>query len=78
MTALLCPFCGVVSDVPHQTQQACIDALHSEIARTRQILAHVTEPLIGSAAHRDRRPPAPGDGHTGSAYRVSLRCAMEG
>jgi len=45
MTSMICPFCGVVSDVRHDTQQACIDALHTEIARTRRVLKHVTEPL---------------------------------
>lgn len=45
MKAVLCPFCGVVSDAPHETQEACIDALQAEIARTRLVLASVTEPL---------------------------------
>jgi hypothetical protein len=45
MKAVLCPFCGIVSDVPHETQQACIEALQSEIARTRKVLENVTEPL---------------------------------
>ncbi len=33
-----CPFCGVVTDVPHNTQQGCIEALHDEITRMRQLL----------------------------------------
>ena len=45
MTPIICPFCGTASDVPHETQQACIEALRAEVARTRQILEHVTEPL---------------------------------
>jgi hypothetical protein len=45
MNAVVCPFCGVVSDAPHETQQACIEALQSEIARTRRVLQNVTEPL---------------------------------
>jgi len=45
MKTVLCPFCGVVSDTPHETQEGCIDALHAEIARTRQVLETVTEPL---------------------------------
>lgn len=45
MTFVICPFCGTASDVPHETQEACIDALRAEVARTREILEHVTEPL---------------------------------
>jgi hypothetical protein len=36
-----CPFCGVVTDVPHETQEGCIEALHVEIARMRGILDHL-------------------------------------
>jgi hypothetical protein len=39
-----CPFCGIATDEPHETQQACIDALQSEIARTRGILDNSTRP----------------------------------
>lgn len=38
MNATTCPFCGLVTDVPHETQQTCIEALHAEIARVRGIL----------------------------------------
>ena len=34
-----CPFCGVATPVPHETQAGCIAALHSEIGRVRGILA---------------------------------------
>jgi hypothetical protein len=47
--AAICPFCGIMSDVPHTTQEGCIEALQDEISRTRQVLEQVTEPL---------RPPA--------------------
>jgi hypothetical protein len=36
-----CPFCGVPTDVPHETQEGCIEALHGEIARMRGILDHL-------------------------------------
>jgi hypothetical protein len=36
-----CPYCGVSSDVAHETQEACIEALHAEIARVRDLLQHV-------------------------------------
>ena len=38
---LTCPFCGVVTESPHETQQGCIDALQAEIARVRAVLKHV-------------------------------------
>ena len=38
---VVCPFCGVETDVPHETQQGCIDALRSEILRVRDILQNV-------------------------------------
>ena len=34
-----CPFCGVATEVPHETQSGCIAALHSEIGRMRDLLA---------------------------------------
>lgn len=43
-----CPFCGASTDLPHESQEACIAALQEEIARTRQIVERVklpTEPL---------------------------------
>ena len=33
-----CPFCGVDTQVPHDTQQACIQALQAEIERVRRLL----------------------------------------
>lgn len=33
-----CPFCGVETEVPHETQEGCIEALHAEIARMRAVL----------------------------------------
>ena len=43
MNATTCPFCGVVTEAPHETQQGCIDALQLEIARVRHIL-EVSQP----------------------------------
>lgn len=44
-----CPFCGVAAPVPHETQEGCIEALHSEIGRMRDVLAALrpagTDPL---------------------------------
>jgi hypothetical protein len=33
-----CPFCGMATNLPHNTQQGCIEALHREISKTREIL----------------------------------------
>ena len=41
LSARACPFCGVATDVPHETQAGCIEALHVEIARMRGILNHL-------------------------------------
>lgn len=43
MNAVTCPFCGVVSEVRHETQQACIQALRAEIVHTRRVLEQTTE-----------------------------------
>ena len=37
----ICPFCGVVTDAPHETQAGCIEALNAEIMRMRALLDHV-------------------------------------
>ncbi len=33
-----CPFCGIVTEAPHESQQACIDALHAEIDRVKLVV----------------------------------------
>ena len=37
----VCPFCGLATDVNHETQEGCIAALHEEIARMRGLLAQL-------------------------------------
>ena len=37
----VCPFCGVATTVPHESQQGCLDALAGEIARLRAVLERV-------------------------------------
>lgn len=37
----ICPFCGVVTETPHETQTGCIEALNAEIARMRAVLEQV-------------------------------------
>lgn len=36
-----CPFCGANTDLPHESQEACIAALQREIAQTREIVERV-------------------------------------
>ena len=52
--AIVCPFCGVTTDVPHETQEGCIAALHVEIARMREILEYVRVPGAESPPDDDR------------------------
>ena len=54
MKAVICPFCGVVSETPHETQAACIAALQSEIEQTRRILETVTESLPPASIAEDQ------------------------
>ncbi len=59
--AKLCPFCGLATDVPHETQQGCIDALHVEITRMRGLLDTV-KPVseeISTAPERPEADPSP-------------------
>ncbi len=49
-----CPFCGIVTESPHDTQEGCIEALHEEIARMRAVLDHVRSAAVP-------HPPDPDD-----------------
>jgi hypothetical protein len=41
----VCPFCGLATEVPHETQAGCIEALQAEIDRMRGVLKSVKDPL---------------------------------
>jgi len=45
-----CPFCGTGTDLPHETQAACITALHSEISRIRHVVERLNGPAFASAS----------------------------
>jgi hypothetical protein len=45
-----CPFCGSGTDLPHETQEACIAALHSEISRMRQVVDRLNSPAFARAS----------------------------
>ncbi len=38
MAVRICPFCGIATGAPHETQELCIEALHLEIDHTREII----------------------------------------
>jgi hypothetical protein len=60
-----CPYCGVSSDVAHETQEACIDALRAEIRRMRDVLNHVRSAAVpgslDSEEHEHEPDPAARD-----------------
>ena len=54
-----CPFCGTGTDLPHETQEACIAALHSEISRIRQVVVdRLNAPAFAEASARQARAVA--------------------
>jgi hypothetical protein len=79
MNVRVCPFCSVVSVVPHQSQQACIQALQTEIEHTRHMLERMTERPIAGAAVLDLRTPrsSVSERSPESSMRISLRCAAD-
>jgi hypothetical protein len=66
-----CPFCGVATNVPHETQEGCIAALHAEIGRMRGILANVKSTGVRrmAAPADDDRPPSVRLGLTKNDHR---------
>ena len=36
----VCPFCGIMTETPHENQLGCLAALAAEIARLRSVLEH--------------------------------------
>jgi len=49
----ICPFCGVVTETPHETQAGCIEALNAEIARMRAVLQHVHSTAVPGPLPQD-------------------------
>jgi hypothetical protein len=77
MKARVCPFCDLVSDEPHHTQQACIDALQKEIAQTRKILARRAQPVIAGGPTGPGQYRLPAEATMPGAPRMSLRCVTQ-
>jgi hypothetical protein len=66
MRVTACPFCGVPTAVPHETQELCIVALHGEIAQMRAMVRRVKDLQRdhgsyerGSEHERDTPGPSP-------------------
>ncbi len=59
MRVTACRFCGVPTDVPHETQELCITALHDEIARMRDMVIRVKKPAREPEVCKEE-PVAPG------------------
>jgi hypothetical protein len=55
-----CPFCGLGTDAPHETQEACIEALHTEIVRMRGLLDAVKPVSEESAEKSEERSEGTG------------------
>ena len=49
----ICPFCGVATDAPHETQEGCIGALNAEIAKMRAVLEQVHSAAVPGPARQD-------------------------
>lgn len=43
---MLCTFCGLETGRPtaHETQEACIEALRSDVSKLREVLEHARRP----------------------------------
>jgi hypothetical protein len=52
----VCPFCSVVTEIPHENQQGCLDALAAEIARLRSVLEHSESATVPGPARQDDDP----------------------
>lgn len=65
-----CPYCGVSSGVAHETQEACIEALHAEITRVRELLRHVRSVSVPGRAERDIDMKEDTDRTTGSPTKL--------
>ncbi len=52
---MICPYCGVSTDVAHESQEGCIKALNAEIAKMRDLLHHVRSVKVPGAVdpHRE-------------------------
>ena len=55
----VCPFCGVMTEVPHESQQGCLAALAAEIARLRAVLDQVSSVAVPTPSDHPPSDPDP-------------------
>jgi hypothetical protein len=63
---LVCPFCGLATELPHETQAICIEALQTEISRVREVVDRfkaAAGPATPAKPRASGTPPTPKD-HT--------------
>jgi hypothetical protein len=53
----VCPFCGVITEMPHENQQVCLEALAAEIARLRSVLEHSASAAVPGAPTPENDEP---------------------
>ena len=57
---IVCPFCGLATELPHETQAACIEALHEEISQVREIVERLKDAAPPALPKRiSATPPTP-------------------
>ncbi len=56
-----CPFCAASTDLPHESQEACIAALQREIAQTRELVERVKPHANVADSGNDPTPEPEGD-----------------
>jgi hypothetical protein len=56
-----CPFCGVETDAPHESQEACIGALTVEVQRMRTLVQQLKPPAETPPAVKAEDPVPPPD-----------------
>jgi hypothetical protein len=61
MMVMSCPFCGVGTDLPHETQEACIAALQAEVVRMRQVVNRLNGRAPNEDSGDDPNPRRPAD-----------------
>ena len=55
----VCPFCGLVVEAPHESQQVCLAALTAEIARLRSVLEQSEPVTVPEPPDDDEDPSQP-------------------
>ena len=54
-----CPFCGIVTEAPHESEEACITALQAEIDRVRGVVDCLQSSVVPLPAELPDDAPVP-------------------